>query len=94
MILPESLEELLHCLAGVDHVLDDKDILPFQVDELLRADADDLDLTGRLGVLVALQPHELDPHRHALLVVAVQVVDLVLQSGLLIMVKPKALSSK
>ena len=53
-----------------------------EIDELLRADSDDLDLAGRLGVLVALQPHELDPHRHALLVVAVQVVDLVLQSGL------------
>ena len=37
MILPESLEELLHCLAGVDDVLDDEDVLTlYSVDELMK----------------------------------------------------------
>ena len=35
MILPESLEELLHCLAGVDDVLDDEDVLTLYLDDEL-----------------------------------------------------------
>ena len=42
--LPEGLEKLLHGLAGVDDVLNDKHVLTLDIDEFVLAHANYVDL--------------------------------------------------
>jgi hypothetical protein len=68
-IIPERLEQLLHRLARVHNVLDDQNVLPLEVLEVVGPD--DLDLTRGRRVLVALETDKVHRDLHALVVVAV-----------------------
>ena len=70
------MEKLPHGRPSVDDVLDNQNILPVEVLELVKAD--DVDLPRGLGVLVGLYPDEVYADLHGPLgVVRVETVDLV-----------------